>query len=129
MVGIGMLVQENFRRLGLSGIVHRYHNFSVLGIVREGIQAVLVGHVDIGDPNAGGIVKAWKDFGFLNSKCSRDAGHYDSREGQWLQHDSQFHGEDEAERRNMRKSEVGGVQVDLIHWKWIYRMSCSIEDD
>ena len=59
---VGLLFKENIRGIGLSGIVQRYHNFSVLGVVREGIQAFLVIHGNIGDPDAGGIVEAWQDF-------------------------------------------------------------------
>ena len=62
IVGFDLLFKENIRGTGSSGIVQRYHNFSVLGVVREGIQALLVIHRNIGDPDAGGIVEAWQDF-------------------------------------------------------------------
>lgn len=81
MTGVGLFFEETFGGIGLSRIVHRYHNFSVPRIVRERIQAVPVSHVKIGHPNAGGIIEAWKDFGFLNGKRCGNARYHDSKYG------------------------------------------------
>ena len=62
VVGFRSLFEEVRRGTWLSGVVQRYHDSSLLGVIGERVQAIRVSHGDVCDPNAGGTVEAWKDF-------------------------------------------------------------------
>ena len=105
-VGLELLFEENLGGIWPSGIVERNHDLSLLGAIGEWVPAILIGHIDIRDSDAGVVVKAGKDSWFLKSKPSRNARRDGRKYSHQSQHDEPPHDCNDIKRTLVHQSEL-----------------------